>query len=242
MVFSEWAIHLCGYTCQAKHMWKALRALGAFATLLKQAIRHHRVIRPFTRRSLAPLPIPVPSAADIPILRLQGDGPLPMPFASDTSSNECHSLDWTYWRESCVNSMLTSDFMTDGEWCGYLSENESIIEEFGSPMINIKLVTTKRMDPAESPGRFFVTGSGKDGIGNFRLHGEIHQGNRIIFKKHHLVHPVEGLKWKCLMTPFGIYGTWGSTMDDMDDIDDPPARGAIWLWKRSWKPYSRVNE
>lgn len=235
---------------QAKHMWKVLRALGGFAVLLKQAIKENKIVRPrnFGAAPASATSAPIiyfPSATDVPILSLQNNGSLPSPFGPNVLRGDSQPLDWTTWLNQYNDHMLSPAFMTDGEWCGYYSTGNARQIAFDPPMVEIKLVTPCQHHMYRSqeayrrrvPETFGVppdsnwypiSGNGIDAVGKFNLLGEVRKSNKIFFTKQYATHR---WVWKCTMTPFGMVGNWYYSEQDQR------ALGAVWLWKRSWKPF-----
>ncbi|KAI9693142.1 MAG: hypothetical protein M1822_005138 [Bathelium mastoideum] len=215
---------------QTKHTWKVFRALGGFAVLLKNALRSNKVPAAAAPGFITPTPaITFPSAKDIPTIHMETHGPIPVPFELRSGRGPYLSLDWDCWLKQHVRHLLKPDFITGGEWCGYYSHRViSHYDTFDPPMINIRFALSETTNSSQNPLCFAVDGKGRDAIGNFRLLGEVHQDNNIILRKQYTTHQ---WAWKCTMTPFGMYGNWSSAFDDRQ------AFGAVWLWKRDWKPF-----
>ena len=219
---------------QAKHMWKVLRALGGFAILLKQAIRKREIRHRPTSANSTPV-IPFPSARDIAVLPLQNCDPLPSPFDMIACSGDSQPLDWMTWLNQYTSRLLSPAFMIEGEWCGYYSTGSAQNVSFDPPMVKIKFELTReddiirpwsviRRDPNSIP----ISGTGVDGVGWFTLLGNVRGNKEIFCIKQYATHQ---WIWKCTMTPFGIFGNWYSYGQDQRVL------GAVWLWKRNWKPF-----
>ncbi|KAF2229308.1 hypothetical protein EV356DRAFT_511077 [Viridothelium virens] len=225
--------------CEAKSVGKVLRALGAFAVLLKQAIRTDTIndvlgyvpatgARPRADNML------FPSAMDIPVLRLNNIS-LCSPFGMSVCPDGRRPSDWTFWINHCSKQMLLPEFITDGEWSGYYCYGNNRRVSFDGPMDGIKFEISESLGhrrDVDRTGCYHVKGSGIDSVGIFTLDGEIREPHELLLSKRYATH---SWLWECTMTPFGIFGDWFQHGHGRNRV----ALGAIWLWKKDWKPFNQ---
>ncbi|KAH8655018.1 hypothetical protein BGZ60DRAFT_152105 [Tricladium varicosporioides] len=131
-----------------------------------------------------------------------------------------------------VSTMLTQEFLEDGEWVGYYSNSmdpESFHLEL--PMTGVYFqvcdeIKQHLMLPFSTHPFQSLTSKGSDSVGTFKLEGHISSLDGAFgMEKRYDSGPT--WEWKGRMTPFGIVGTWGALGDRY---------GYIWLWKRAWSP------
>ncbi|KAH6665483.1 hypothetical protein B0J14DRAFT_232591 [Halenospora varia] len=131
-----------------------------------------------------------------------------------------------------ISTMLTQEFLEDGEWVGYYS-NSMLPESFDLelPMTGVYFQVCDEIRPHLMPSFSAhpfqsLTSEGSDSVGTFNLEGHISSLDGA-FGMEKSYHSGPTWEWKGRMTPFGIVGTWGSFGDTY---------GYVWLWKRAWSP------
>jgi hypothetical protein len=161
------------------------------------------------------LPIPLPEPSRMPFHTWMN---IPMVYGSERRAfHECHA----WWA-------TTPEFIS-GTWIGYYSDEREREPNLEEPMHSINLIARKSdlpYQPAQTRTRTVidVASKGRDGIGKFAMHGEIHfDGSVILYKQYDV-----GWGWvyKGFVTPFGIAGSWGDRHLD--------GQGYFWLWKKDW--------
>ncbi|KAK6542521.1 hypothetical protein TWF694_006472 [Orbilia ellipsospora] len=163
---------------------------------------------------------------------------LPEPFGDPADFVWCH-----------LEIMTSKEFLEDGEWMGFYTYRE--YNRFDPAMFGLKFKVvepgeyeisrddcTDDYDPnewktidTENAEVVHITAAGEDGVGEFKLFGQILRNTgKFVFTKiyvrDHDGGKQKGPKWDWLgfMTPFGMVGMWGVH----------EAYCELWIWKESW--------
>ncbi|KAI9710379.1 MAG: hypothetical protein M1820_002874 [Bogoriella megaspora] len=229
----------------ARTLRTALKALGSFAVLARNAIRSGWVTRRISQRlrngpfntyvienhanfnDRIGITLP-PSAMHIPCAQAFGIDFLSVPF--DPGPPVCQRYRDRFLELLRQRNSVISDFFEDGEWHGFFSVPWPQ-SAFGDPMIDIKF---KASFAEKAPFQLELRGSGFDSFGNFVLNGEAlatqdRQEVRIL--KLYPANPTNDHSWRLFMTPFGLFGDY---IDRVNTHNAPC--GVVWLWKKKWKP------
>lgn len=225
---------------RSRTRWKELRAVGAFAVLLRQAIKLDNIAL-YTQQSRGNAPLLArppqhlrgvhpPSAVNMALHSLGPSDHFPMPLAQGQ---------WEAWYSRHIRLMCSPAFLAAGRWRGYYTHPHSWPEFAEPPMIDIQFerVAPQRADDnvvnsrRDDDALWSVRGRGRDGVGPFTLSGRVSgcEGRLDLRKEYRDMRLA--WEWRCSMTPFGIFGSWGCDTGRRDW----QRFGAVWIWREEWE-------